>query len=459
MVTICITQSLEDATQQVRKLLAAQSGVDTTASEGGDEDEVISKRLKVFKNIKELHDKNLQLLAIVRKLASGKDEEAAAAQALRDKKASEERAAFKRQVEEMVAARKKLMQHHQGVVEQRDMYKKMFLAQKDPKQVIPAADLAVVTATPSGSQPALASHVEFEKFKEEANRFKAETNRTISDQDKRIDTLVEEKSGLQEKLMLRTFENNRLSSENSRLKQQERGCVEDLAKERKYNKDLQKEIMNFRQDAKQKEIKVDDLNSKLKQTLQEKIRNETKLSIAEREKSELTQEKEKLKQEQAQYENLLKKMQSIEEGLMTQKNEEVAELQKQRDMLTKDVERQSKIADELRVEMLDMRTRHNAAASKQEDLATTSRKELTTTRSALSTCQEDLRTTTANLQETSKELEVLKAKNRQALDLTQTQLNVSGLITSISIVIHATRWVLEWARSPVTKLTQLFWGI
>lgn len=145
-------------------------------------------------------------------------------------------------------------------------------------------------------------------------------------------------------------------------------------------------------------------------------------------------------QEQAQYENLLKKMQSIEEGLITQKNKEVAELQKQRDMLTKDVERQSKIADELRVEMLDMRTRHNAAASKQEDLATTSRKELTTTRSALSTCQEDLRTTTANLQETSKELEVLKAKNNQALELTQRQLSVSGLLALILFCFHAVCW-------------------
>ena len=45
----------------------------------------------MFKNIKELYDKNLQLLTIVCKLASGKDEEAAAAQALRDKKDSEER--------------------------------------------------------------------------------------------------------------------------------------------------------------------------------------------------------------------------------------------------------------------------------------------------------------------------------------------------------------------------------
>ena len=45
----------------------------------------------MFKNIKELHDKNLQLLTIVCKLALGKDEEAVAAQALRDKKASEER--------------------------------------------------------------------------------------------------------------------------------------------------------------------------------------------------------------------------------------------------------------------------------------------------------------------------------------------------------------------------------
>lgn len=136
-------------------------------------------------------------------------------------------------------------------------------------------------------------------------------------------------------------------------------------------------------------------------------------------------------QEQAQYENLLKKMQSIEEGLMKQKNEEVAELQKQRDVLTKDVERQSKIADELRVEMLDVRTRHNSAVSKQEELAATSRKELSTTRSALSTCQDDLGTTTANLQETSKELEVLKVKHNRALDLTQRQLNVTGLLASI----------------------------
>ena len=66
----------------------------------------------MFKNIKQLHDKNLQLLTIVCKLASGKDEEAAAAQALRDKKASEKRAAFKREVAEMVAERQKLMQHH-----------------------------------------------------------------------------------------------------------------------------------------------------------------------------------------------------------------------------------------------------------------------------------------------------------------------------------------------------------
>ena len=51
-------------------------------------------------------------------------------------------------------------------------------------------------------------------------------------------------------------------------------------------------------------------------------------------------------------------------------------MQKQRDMLTKDVERQIKIADELRVEMLDIRSRHTSAASKQEEIAAISRKEL-----------------------------------------------------------------------------------
>ena len=421
-------QTNEDVTQQVHKLLAAQTGLDNTVSAVDDDDkDVISKRLKVFNNIKELHDKNLQLLAIVRKLATGKEEEAATAQALRDKKSSEERAAFKRQVQSMVAARNKLMQHHKGVVQQRDMYKKMFLAQKDPSQPSPSTDLTVATTTTSASQAGLANHGQFEKFKDEANRFKAETNRTISDQDKRIDVLNKEKSSLQEKMMLRTFENNRLSEENSRLLQQERGHLEDLAKERKYNKDLQQEIMNFRQDAKDKEIKLDALNSTLRQTHREKIHNETKLSIAERQKAELIQEKEKLVQEQAHYENLLKKMQSIEEGLIEQKNKELAELQQQREALKKDVERHAKVAEETRVEMLDMRTRHHSAVAKQEELATASRKELTAARSVLSKCQANLRTTTAKFQETSKELEVLKAKQSRDLELTQKQLNVTGL--------------------------------
>lgn len=171
-------------------------------------DEVITKRLVTFSNVKELQENNTKLLLLVRDLSSKLEEMEESQQVSDSSKLEEKMNSYIQKIEELQSSQEKQTQMIKSCIDQRDRYKDLYLDLKDSKLEDLVANGPNIFSKKAGEETvsSIAEKIkQLEDVTKEFEQYQKETQKNLL-------LATEEKDTLRSELRDLTAQNYKLAS-------------------------------------------------------------------------------------------------------------------------------------------------------------------------------------------------------------------------------------------------------